>query len=282
MTWKLSGAQTFGVVGAALLLFLPPLPSGVSSDLVLEPGRDAHVRTHVAGKVAQVLVHSDEEVKSGQLIAVMDNPEIEADAKVLQSELALVSSSLRENQNEPGSGKAAHAARERLRLQKELAVAEQNLEALRIRAPFDGIISTPQIEQRVGEYIGAGDEFCRVADRHTMKARILVPDREFADVGPGALVKVKVLPYAFRTYSGRVDQIFPAAAADIPVSQTEKLTRLGQALTNYIAVVMEFPNPDGSLSSGMTGVAKIRAKSRPLGFQMARGAWHWLRSQIWW
>ena len=110
----------------------------------------------------------------------------------------------------------------------------------------------------------AGDEFCRVSDRHTMKARILVPDREFADVRPGSAVKVKVLPYAFRTYSGRVDQILPAAAADIPVSQTQRLIRLGQELTNHIAVIMEFPNPDNSLIGGMTGIAKIKTSSRPL------------------
>ena len=115
-----------------------------------------------------------------------------------------------------------------------------------------------------------------------MKARILVPDREFGDVRPGAVVKVKLLPYALRTYVGRVDQILPAAAADVPVSQTQKLMRLGQELTNHIAVVMEFPNPDGSLIEGMTGTAKITTKSRPLGFQFLRTVWHWLRSQIWW
>ena len=282
MTWKLTRAQTFGAVGLALLLFVPPVPSSVSSELVLEPGRDAHVRTEVAGRVAQVLVHAGQEVKSGELIAVLENPEIEANARVVRSQLALASSDLRQNQDEPGSGKAAQAFRERVRLQKELAVAAQDLDALQIRAPFDGFISTPQIQQRIGEYVAAGDEFCRVTDRRTMKARILVPDRDFADVGPGARVKVKVLPYPFRTYSGRVDQILPAAAADIPVTQTQKLTRLGQELTNHIAVVMEFPNPDGSLSSGMTGIAKIRTKSRPLGWQIVRSGWHWLRSQVWW
>ena len=282
MTWKLTPTQTFGVLGVAILLFLPPVPSSVSTDLVLEPGKEAHVRTRVAGKVAQVLVDAGQEVKSGELIAVLENPEIDANARVARSELALASSNLRQNEDEPGSGKAAQAFRERIRIQKELAVATENLDALQIRAPFDGVVATPQIHQRLGEYVAAGDEFCRVVDRHTMKARILVSDRDFTDVGPGAAVKVKVLPYPFSTYSGRVDQILPAAAADIPVSQTQRLTRLGQELTNRIAVVMEFPNPDGSLSAGMTGIAKIRTKSRPIGWQMARGSWHWLRSQIWW
>jgi RND family efflux transporter MFP subunit len=282
MTWKLTRAQSFGALGIALLLFLPPVPSSVSTDLVLEPGRDAHVRTQVAGKVAHVFVHQGEEVKAGQLIAALENPEIGAEAQVASAELTLASSNLRLNQDDPGSGKSAQAVRERIRLQKQLAVAAQNVDELQIRAPFDGIITTPEIHQRAGEYLAAGDEFCRISDRHTMKARILVPDREFADVRPGALVKVKVLPYSFRTYSGRVDQILPAAAADIPVSQTQRLTRLGRELTNHIAVVMEFPNSDDSLSGGMTGTAKIKTVSRPIGWQVGRTAWHWLRSQVWW
>jgi len=261
---------------------LPPIASSVSTGLVLEPGRDAHVRAQVAGKVAGVFVHQGEEVKAGQLIAVLENPKIEAEAQVASAELILASSNLRLNQNDPGSGKSAQAARERIRVQKQLAVAMQNVEELQMRAPFDGVVTTPGIHQRVGEFLTAGDEFCRVSDGHTMKARILVPDRDFADVRPGALVKVKVLSYPFRTYSGRVDQILPAAAADIPVSQTQRLTRFGQELTNHIAVIMEFPNPDNSLSGGMTGTAKIKTSSRPIAWQAGRTAWHWLRSQIWW
>src|SRR6202035_53981 len=223
MTWKLTRAQSFGALGIALLLFLPPVPSSVSTELVVEPGREAHARTQVAGKVVQILVHEGEEVKAGQLIAVLQNPEIEAEAKVTSAALMLASSNLRLNQNDPGSGKSAQAARERIRLQKELVVASHNVQELQIRAPLDGVVATVGIHQRLGEYLAAGDEFCRVTDRRTMKARILVPDREFADVYPGSPVKVKVLPYPFRTYSGRVDQILPAAAADIPVAQTQRL-----------------------------------------------------------
>jgi putative peptide zinc metalloprotease protein len=282
MNWKLTRVQTFGVLGAALLLFVPPVPTSVSSDLLLEPGKDAHLRTTVAGTVTQVFVRQGQEVKAGQLLAVLENPEIEAYERVASVELTLASSNLRQNQDEPASGKSAQAARERIRLQKELAVAAANLDALQIRAPFDGVIITPDVHQRVGQFLAAGDEFCRLSDPRTMKARIFVSDRDLNDVRPGAAARVKVLPYAFRTYSGHVEQILPAAASDLPVSQTEKLTRLGQELTNRFAVVMVFPNPDGTLSGGMTGVAKIAVKDRPLAWQIGRSAWHWMRSQIWW
>ncbi|HZC34365.1 MAG TPA: hypothetical protein VE242_02060, partial [Chthoniobacterales bacterium] len=125
------------------------------------------------------------------------------------------------------------------------------------------------------------DEFCQIVDRGKMKARILVRDSELERVRLTAPVQVKVRPFPYRTYSGRVEQILPAAAADRPVAQPQKFERLGQELTNYFAVVMDFPNPDGSLREGMTGTAKISGKSYPLGWQIGRSIWRWLRSQIW-
>jgi putative peptide zinc metalloprotease protein len=282
MTWKLTRARMFGILGVALLLFVPPVPTSVSSELVLEPGKNAHLRATVSGKIAEVFARQGQEVKAGQLLAVLQNPEIEADARVASAEVTLASSNLRQNQDQPESGKSAQAARERVRLQKELAVAATNLDALQIRAPFDGIITTPDISQHVGQFLAAGEEFCRLSDPRTMKARIFVSDRDLNDIRPGATAKVKVLPYAFRTYMGHVEQVLPAAAADAPVSQTQKLTRLGQELTNRFAVVMVFPNSDGTLTSGMTGVAKITVKSRPVAWQIGQSAWRWLRSQVWW
>jgi hypothetical protein len=57
---------------------------------------------------------------------------------------------------------------------------------------------------------------------------------------------------------------------------------MGQELTNYFAVVMDFPNPDGSLEEGMTGTAKISVKGYPLAWRAARASWHWMRSYVWW
>jgi len=114
-----------------------------------------------------------------------------------------------------------------------------------------------------------------------MKARILVRDTDLEQVHLGSPVLIKVQSFPYRTYSGRVQQILPAASSDHPVTQTQKLERLGQELTNYFVVFMEFPNPDGSLLEGMTGTAKISGKSHPLSYQMARSAWRWVHSQLW-
>jgi putative peptide zinc metalloprotease protein len=281
MAWKMTRAQQAGALGVALLLLLPPVSSNVSTPLVLEPGRTAHVHAEVPGQIAGVYVQQGQTVKAGQVLAVLRNPQIEADAAILREQLALASSDLRNGQDRSDYEKAAGAVRDRKRLQEELAVAETRVAALQIHAPIDGVISTAGVSQRAGAFLDAGDELTTVVDRSTMKARILVRDWDLEDVHPGAAAKAKVIPFPYRTYSGKVDQIFPAAAADRPVSETQDLQRLGQQLTNYFAVDMEFANPDGSLREGMTGTAKIAGRRSSIARQVVRATWRWVHAQFW-
>ncbi|MGA7623460.1 MAG: efflux RND transporter periplasmic adaptor subunit [Candidatus Acidiferrales bacterium] len=281
MAWKITRAQQAGAIGLALLFLIPPIPSSVSTGLVLEPGKSAHVRAEVPGQVANVYVHQGQNVKAGQVIAVLRNPEIEAEANILRQELAMASSELRNGQDRSDFDKAADAGRERNRLQQELEIAEKRLEGLKISSPIDGVVAKADVDQMPGTFLAAGDELTQIVDRSTMKARILVRDWELEEVRPGAPARVKVVPFPSRTFPGKVDQILPAAALDRPVTQTEDLERLGQKLTNYFAVDMEFPNPDGLLREGMTGTAKISAKRAPLAWQAGRGTWRWMRAQFW-
>jgi putative peptide zinc metalloprotease protein len=281
MAWKMSRTQQAGALGLALLLLIPPVSSSISSGLVLEPGASARVRAEVPGQVQTVYVQPGDSVKTGQLLAVLQNPEIAADADSLRHQLALASSQLRNGQDRSDFDSAANAVRDRSRLQQELAVAEKRAASLEIRAPIDGVIATSDLDQKPGSFLAAGDEFARIVNRTTMKARILVRDWDLQDVQQGATVRVKVVPFPYRTYSGKVDQIYPASASDRPVTQTENLERLGQQLTNYFAVDMEFANPDGSLREGMTGTAKVSGKRASVAWQASRAMWRWARSQAW-
>src|SRR5271155_1978632 len=248
MAWKITRTQQAGALGLALLLLIPPVSSSVSTGLVL---------------------------------AVLQNPEIAADADSLRHQLALASSQVRNGQDRSDFDSAAGAVRDRTRLQQELAVAEKRAASLEIRAPIDGVVATSDLDQKPGSFLAAGDEFVRIVDRSTMKARILVRDWDLQDVQQGAVVRVKVVPFPYRTYSGKVGRIYPASAADRPVTQTEDLQRLGQQLTNYFAVDMEFANPDGTLTEGMTGTAKVSGKRASLAWQASRAMWRWAHSQAW-
>jgi len=281
MAWKITRTQQAGALGLVLLLLIPPVSSSVSTGLVLEPGASARIRAEVPGQIQSVYVKSGDSVKSGQLLAVLRNPLLSAEADSLRQQLALANSQLRTGQDRSDFDSAANAARDRTRLQQELAIAEKRAASLAIRAPIDGVVATTDLDQTPGSFLSAGDEFARIVDRSTMKARILVRDWDLQDVQQGAVVRVKVVPFPYRTYSGTVGRIYPASAVDHPVTQTEDLERLGQKLTNYFAVDMQFANPDGSLREGMTGTAKVSGKRASLAWQVSRATWRWARSQAW-
>src|SRR5580658_6459594 len=95
MAWKITRMQQIGALGVALLLLVPPFPSKVSTDFVLEPGKDAHVRAEVPGIVGKIFVCEGDEVKTGQVLAELENPEIVAEAEVLSRQLALASGNVR-------------------------------------------------------------------------------------------------------------------------------------------------------------------------------------------
>ena len=281
MAWKVTRLQQVGAAGLVLLLLVPPMTTRVSTGLVLEPGKSAPIRAQVAGQVQEVYVRTGDTVKAGQVLATLRNPGLEAESRALTNELSLASSNVRNGQDRSDFDKAASGVRERTRLSRESTIASANVDFLKVRAPIDGIVVTDDLDQEVGSFIQAGDDLGKIVDRSSMKARILVRDWELEDVKDGAAVRVKVAPFPFRTYTGSVEKILPAAAADRPVTQTQELERLGQKLTNYFAVEMEFPNSDGSLREGMTGTARIAGKSSPLAWQFCRATWRWAKSQIW-
>ena len=190
MAWKMTRAQQVGALGLVLLFLLPPFSSKVSTDLVLEPGKDAHVRAEVDGRIQRVFVREGDVVKAGQILAILENPDISADVQSFTQRLALASSKVRNNQDRSDFSQAAQVVRDRGRLEQELSVAQKRVQNLEIRAPMDGVVVTSNVDQEAGQYLSAGDEFARLVDRSTMKARILVQDRELPDVQPGAPAKV--------------------------------------------------------------------------------------------
>lgn len=281
MAWKITRGQQLGAAAIALLLVVPPMPSRVATDFVLEPGERAEIRAAVPGEISEVRVRQGDFVQAGAILIFLHNPEIEARAIIVEHDLALAEGRMRAAESRASSDEIAKAAREATRLREDLSVAQARLNGLTVRARVAGIVTTAEVEQRVGEYVSEGDSVLTVVNRRTMRARILVRDWDLQQVKEGASARLKVSSYPFRTFSGRVERILPAAALDRPVAQPEKVERFGQELTNYFAVVLEFPNPDDVLREGMTGTAKISGHFYPLAWQAGRSIWRWINTQVW-
>jgi multidrug resistance efflux pump len=219
-------------------------------------------------------------VGEGEVLAVLSNPELEARVATLTRERMMAERQFLSARTRNDLAQVQRHQKEMERVEAALREARFKHDRLTLRAPLEGIVTTPQVEQRVGEHVAEGDLVAVVADRRTMRARVLVHDRELEDVKEGAPVKLSLRAYPFRTVAGTVGRIMPAAAADRPVADPQKVERYGQELTNFFAVVLEVPNPDGSLREGMTGTAKIMGRRYPSGYRIARNAWRWFWSKV--
>jgi putative peptide zinc metalloprotease protein len=282
MAWRMKGWQWAGAAVVVGLLTLPSTALKTSTDFVLEPGERAEVRARVPGLVSEVRVREGDSLEVGAVLAVLRNADLEARPEVLERKLKLAERALLAARAQGDLGGIQKDTQEWLRLQGEEAEARAKRAELILRAPIAGVATSRQPEQRVGDYLDEGALLTVVANRRMMRARVLVLDRELEDVTAGARVKLNVRAYPFRIFYGHVRQIMPAAALDRPVVELTRPERAGQQLTNYFAVVLEFPNPDGVLREGMTGTAKIYTSRRyPLAWQATRSAWRWLHSQIW-
>jgi multidrug efflux pump subunit AcrA (membrane-fusion protein) len=285
--WQMTRKQMVGGALAAAVL-LAPLPSGlrppaVSGEFTLEPVQRAEVRAVVPGRVAEIPVTEGERVEGAAVLAVLHSRELEAKLAAAEFERNRAERDMLAARARGDLGEVERREQERQRASAEAAELRRKKEELTLRAPFAGVVTTPQLEQKVGQDLVEGDLLTTLADRSRMRARILVRDWELEDVKVGAPVKLNVRAYPLHSYTGTVQGILPAAALDRPISDPKKLERKGQELTNYFAVVLDVDNPDGSLQEGMTGTAKIYGGGAPLAWRAVRAVGRWLASvQFFW
>jgi len=154
-----------------------------------------------------------------------------------------------------------------LKLEEKLKILSQQIGQLIIRSPMDGIVATPYLKNRIGEYMIEGSVFCEVVSAGSVIIDMPVPEKEIADVKPGYPIVLKVRGYPRLTFQAQVKSISPVAVEE--------------GLERKVVVQGELANSDGTLRSGMSGVGKILCGKRMIGELLTRRAVRWLRTEFW-
>jgi multidrug efflux pump subunit AcrA (membrane-fusion protein) len=153
------------------------------------------------------------------------------------------------------------------RLGVELNEYEAKKGLTRIVSPQAGVVTTPKLEEKVGELVKKGDLILEVYDFSTVVAEIEVSEKEVADVSVGLPVVLKARSFPGRTFQGRVTAV-------APVAEEGDVQRL-------VTVRTEIENPDHLLRPGMSGNAKIVAGKRRLGELFTRRIARAIRVELW-
>lgn len=124
----------------------------------------------------------------------------------------------------------------------ELELARQQLADTAIASPLDGAVS--QRQASAGEYLAAGAPVATIVRTHPLRLRLLVPEREAADVRVGQPVRVNVEGDP-RAYRGTVVRLSPLIAEQ----------------SRTLLIEAEVPNADGALRPGAFARADVVVQS---------------------
>ena len=227
------------------------IPASVESD----PTRTAAVLTPLAGRVLEVKVALGDRVRRGQVLAVIDSPDLgqaqednEKAADTLQltrknlarqeEQFKLGTASTREldQARSDDAQAAAELTRTRARLKILGAAANVNPHTtlLAIQAPVSGSITTLNIA--AGNMLNDPTQpLMTVADLSTVWVTAMVPEKDLAVVARGQDAEVSLAAYPGKTLRGKVLFVSDVIESD---SRRDKLR-------------IAFTNPDVSLKPNM-------------------------------
>jgi HlyD family secretion protein len=132
-----------------------------------------------------------------------------------------------------------------------LEVSDIQLGYTVLKAPFDGIITSRNIEP--GEVVSPGREVLSIADMSTVDLKVFVGETEIGKIKPGQKVDVKTDTFPGKIYTGIVSFISPEGEFTPKIIQTHK-----ERVKLVYLVKISIPNPDLELKSGMPADAWFR------------------------
>lgn len=260
-------ATYIGVAVLAVFLVGFPLPMRVDGDAVVAPAHRAQVQPEVEGVVQNVYVREGDHVARGQVLAQVGDWDYRA-ALAAASAKYETAQLLMNRALASSDGSEAGIQRAQVNYWKaEVDRAKQLLERTRLRAPIEGTVATPHVEDFVGRRLQFGDSFAEVVDTSQAVVDIAIDDDQAVLLHPGSRAAVKLNSYATDTFRGDVTIVSPKGEVH------------GDSRVFYARVAI--PNPEGAIRTGMQGRGKVTVGWRPAGYVLFRGSALWLYTKLW-
>jgi RND family efflux transporter MFP subunit len=255
------------LIAALLFLTLCPWQLKIAGNAYVLPTRTATINAEVDGLVERINYREGDTVQAGAVIATLRSDDHRLNLNQAQARYDLIARELLRVQAVSG---AAAAQIEQVKLDQarhEIALYRERVEQTQIRAPFDGVIVTPHLEEQRGRYLRRGEALCETADIDPVVIETAVPEDEIVLVQPGQEVWLKANAFPTRRFTGRVTRLSPQA--------------LIENNTRVFIVRAEIENPDHALRTGMVGRAKILTGARSVGYVLLRTPLRWAQKKLW-
>jgi len=169
-----------------------------------------NITSNVTEKITRIDFDDDQQVKSGDILVVLDQAEERAELKRAQAIRGERKLALQRLQKLEERKLTSPDEIDRTRL--ELEQADASISAIKtrisdrvIRAPFDGIVGLRDIS--VGALVETGDLIATLDDTRQIKLDFSVPSVFLTELKPGLKIRARALALGNREYTGEVKSI---------------------------------------------------------------------------
>ncbi len=153
---------------------------------------EVELRSEIAGKIQEIVFHEGSRVRKGDLLVRMNDDELRAQIKKLDSQKKLAEEKERrrrmlfEKQNiSPEDYEIA--LNELNSIKAEIEYNTARLDKTALRAPFDGIIGLRYVSD--GSYVSSTSRIATLQDVEKVKVDFAVPERYATQVKPGQTIR---------------------------------------------------------------------------------------------
>jgi RND family efflux transporter MFP subunit len=239
----------------------------VTADAVLEPAVKRAASAPFDGYVAQAPARAGDLVSKGAVLARLDDRDLQLERVKWESELAKSLKQYRQALAERDAAEAQVLSAQVAEASAELDRIRDRLARTDLTAPFDGVVVTGDLSQKLGAPVKLGDVLFEVAPLDAYRIRLLVDESDIARVEVGQAGSLVLSSLPEESFRFVVQKITPVARAE----EGKNTFRVEAALERV----------SERLRPGIEGVAKIEVGERRLLWIWTHDGTEWLRLKLW-
>jgi len=231
----------------------------VSADAAVEGETQRAITAPIAGFVKEASRRAGDTVKKGEVIGRFDDRDLRLERVRLSSQQGQYTKQYREAMAKHDRPQAAIVTTQLEQVEAQVALVDEQLARVEMVAPFDGVIVSGDLSQRLGAPVERGQVLFEIAPLDDFRIALQVDEHDFAQVLPGQRGELVVSSMPYQSFAFTVT----------------KITAVNNAKdgANRFRVEARLDAKPERLRPGMEGVGKIEVDERRL-------LWIWTHSLI--
>ncbi len=278
--WTLDGDRTRWAglalaIVAVLVLAFARGDDRVAGRATLEGAVKRAVVAPFDGYLAEARVRPGERVRSGEVLARLDDRELRLQALDFKARIAEAQHQVTESVGRHEMAAAAISTARRQQSEAELHLVENNIARAEMTAPFDALVIAGDPTQQIGAPLRRGELIYELSPLNSFRVAVDVDEADLADIQPGQTGRLLLSSLPYDVWPMTVTRVTPIASA----KDGKTMFRVDGDLsagTEADAQAMR-----SGLRPGMQGVAKIEIGERRLVWIWSHAMLSWARLKLW-